>query len=70
MTTVTVGVEWINDFHTGACSQNQLVYMNTHAEGFASSMVANGHVSVFDWGTTTLGRPTFGTQLLVVEGTH
>ena len=50
MATVTVGVEWINDFHSDACSQNQLVYMNTHAEGFQNAMAAHGHVKVFDWG--------------------
>ena len=50
MAIVTVGVEWINDFHKDACSQNQLVYMNTHAEGFLNSMVSKGHASVFDWG--------------------
>lgn len=31
MTTVTVGVEWINTFHGDACSQNQLVSMDSHA---------------------------------------
>jgi hypothetical protein len=65
MTTVTVGVEWINDFHSDACSQNQLVYMNTHAEGFSNSMVAHGHAQVFDWGDdnaweTDFRNPSFG----------
>jgi hypothetical protein len=65
MTTVTVGVEWINDFHSDACSQNQLVYMNTHAEGFSNSMVAHGHTQVFDWGDdnaweTDFRNPSFG----------
>lgn len=65
MSTVTVGVEWINDFHSDACSQNQLVYMNTHAEGFQNAMVAHGHVKVFDWGDdnaweTDFRNPAFG----------
>ena len=65
MTTVTVGVEWINTFHSDACSQNQLVYMDSHAEGFATSMVANGHTWVFDWGNdnaweTDFRNPAFG----------
>jgi Family of unknown function (DUF6345) len=62
---VSVGVEWINDFHNDACSQNQLVYMNTHAEGFLNSMVSNGHTSLFDWGDdnaweTDFRNPSFG----------
>jgi len=65
VSTVTVGVEWINDFHSDACSQNQLVYMNTHAEGFQNAMVAHGHLKVFDWGDdnaweTDFRNPAFG----------
>ncbi len=50
MINISVGVEWINTFHSDACAQNQLVYMNTHAEGFLNSMVAKGHTWGFDWG--------------------
>jgi len=65
MTTVSVGVEWINDFHSDACSQNQLVYMNSHAEGFQSAMVSHGHIAPFDWGDdnaweTDFRNPAFG----------
>jgi hypothetical protein len=65
MTTVSVGVEWINDFHGDACSQNQLVSMNTHAEGFQNAMVSHGHTKVFDWGDdnaweTDFRNPAFG----------
>ena len=65
MTTVSVGVEWINNFHDGACSQNQLEYMDTHAAGFQNAMVSHGHVKVFDWGDdnaweTDFRHPDFG----------
>jgi hypothetical protein len=65
MTTVSVGVEWINDFHSDACNQNQLVYMNTHAEGFQQAMVSHGHSAAFDWGDdnaweTDFRNPAFG----------
>jgi len=35
---VCVGVEWINTFHPGACSQNNLDYRDDHAEGFYNHM--------------------------------
>lgn len=65
MTTVSVGVEWINKFHDDACSQNQLEYMDTHAAGFQNAMVSHGHVKVFDWGDdnaweTDFRHPDFG----------
>ena len=59
MKTITVGVEWINTFHGDACSQNQLVYMDTHAEGFLNSMVSKGHTSVFDWGNDNAWETDF-----------
>ncbi len=62
---VSVGVEWINDFHPGACNQNNLSYCNAQAEGFYNSMGSHGHVRVFDWGDdnaweTDFRHPDFG----------
>ncbi len=59
MTNISVGVEWINTFHGDACSQNQLIYMNTHAEGFLNSMVAKGHTWGFDWGNDNAWETDF-----------
>lgn len=62
---VRVGVEWINNFHAGACQQNNLDYRDDHADGFYQHMKAKGHVGVFDWGNdnaweTDIRHPDFG----------
>jgi hypothetical protein len=58
-------VEWINNFHPGACNQTDLSYCNAQAEGFYNTMGDHGHTKVFDWGNdnaweTDFRHPDFG----------
>ncbi len=47
---VSVGAEWINNFHADACHQNDLSYRDDHAVGFCNAMASRGHPQLFCWG--------------------
>jgi hypothetical protein len=62
---VRVGVEWVNNFHSDACHQNDLSYCDDQVEGFYNHMGNHGHIKVFDWGNdnaweTDFRHPDFG----------
>jgi hypothetical protein len=62
---VSVGVEWVQDFHKDACQQHDLSYTRSQAEGFYNHMGSHGHLQLFDWGDdnaweTDFRSPDFG----------
>jgi hypothetical protein len=63
---VSVGVEWVQDFPSTGCIEDQLAPdPQNNAEGFLSSMVETGNLSLFDWGdnnawATDFIAPVFG----------
>jgi len=71
MTTVRVGVEWVNHFPAAGqpCHQDTLDYCDDRAHGFAVAMGNRGHARVFEWGDTNawetdFTHPTFGGDAL------
>lgn len=62
---VSVGVEWAQRFHPGACNQTDLSWTADQAQGFYNHMGANGHTQIFNWGDdnaweTDFTHPAFG----------
>ncbi|MGZ4411763.1 MAG: DUF6345 domain-containing protein [Gaiellaceae bacterium] len=67
MTTVRVGVEWVDHFPPSGspCHQNNLDYCDDRAHGFIAAMGGHGHPGIFEWGDdnaweTDFRHPAFG----------
>jgi hypothetical protein len=67
MTTIRVGVEWVNSFPGSGqpCHQNNLSYCDDRAHGFISAMGDHGHPGIFEWANsdaweTDFTHPDFG----------
>ena len=62
---VRVGVEWVNNFQSDECHQNDLSYCDDQVVGFYDHMGSHGHIKVFNWGNdnaweTDFRHPDFG----------
>jgi len=47
---VTFGVEWVQDFHADSCTEPDLLYRQSEAEGFYNIMQLHGHIGKFCFG--------------------